>query len=49
MQRTIPLIQLANIEKVFRAGRKQVERETQDWERLPAILARFLNPKEGLA
>jgi hypothetical protein len=49
MQMTIPLLQLENIEKVFRAGRKQVEKETQEWERMTAILARFLSPKEGLA
>ncbi len=28
-----------------RAGRKQIERETQEWEQMAAILARFLNPK----
>lgn len=27
-----------------RAGRKQVERETQEWEQMSAILARFLSP-----
>jgi len=30
-----------------RAGRKQVERETRDWERTTAILARFLAPREN--
>ena len=28
-----------------RAGRKQIEKETQEWEQMAAILARFLNPK----
>ncbi len=27
-----------------RAGRKQLARETQDWEQMTAILARFLSP-----
>ena len=27
-----------------RAGRKQVERETQEWEQMSAILAQFLSP-----
>jgi transcriptional regulator len=35
--------------QLTRAGRKQLEKETQDWEQMAAILARFLNPKEGLA
>ncbi len=30
--------------KLTRAGRKQLERETQDWEQMTAILARFLSP-----
>ena len=35
--------------KLTRAGRKQLERETQDWEQMTAILARFLSPgAEGL-
>ena len=29
-----------------KAGRRQVERETRDWERTTAILARFLSPSE---
>jgi PadR family transcriptional regulator PadR len=29
-----------------RAGRKQLERETREWERTTEILARFLAPKE---
>src|SRR5579864_32783 len=32
--------------KLTRAGRKQVEKETQEWEQATAILARFLAPKE---
>ena len=39
----------AKFYELTRAGRKQVEKETQEWERMTAILARFLNPKEGLA
>ena len=35
--------------ELTRAGRKQIEKETQDWKRMTAILARFLSPKEGLA
>jgi PadR family transcriptional regulator, regulatory protein PadR len=35
--------------RLTRAGRKQVERETQDWEQTTAIMARFLSPaKERL-
>src|SRR4051794_10916307 len=30
-----------------RAGRKQVEREAQDWERTTQIVARFLSPARG--
>jgi PadR family transcriptional regulator len=32
--------------RLTRAGRKQVEKETRDWERATAILARFLAPEE---
>ena len=32
--------------KLTRAGRKQLETETQEWEQTTAILARFLSPKE---
>ena len=39
----------AKFYELARAGRKQIEKETQDWERMTAILARFLSPKEGLA
>ena len=31
------------------AGRKQLEKETQDWEQTTAILARFLAPEKGVA
>jgi hypothetical protein len=30
-----------------RAGRKQVERETREWEQMAAVLARFLAAKES--
>jgi len=33
--------------KLTRAGRKQIERETRDWEQASAILTRFLAPEEG--
>jgi transcriptional regulator len=33
--------------RLTRAGRQQVRRETRDWERVTAILARFLAPEEG--
>jgi len=39
----------AKFYELTRAGRKQIEKETQDWERMTSILARFLSPKEGLA
>ena len=32
--------------KLTRAGRKQLEKESRDWEQATAILARFLAPKE---
>jgi PadR family transcriptional regulator PadR len=32
--------------KLTRAGRKQLQREAQDWEQTTAILARFLSPGE---
>jgi transcriptional regulator len=34
----------AKFYKLTRAGRKQVEKETQNWEQTTAILARFLSP-----
>ena len=36
----------AKFYKLTRAGRRQLERETQDWEQTTAILARFLSPAE---
>ena len=36
----------AKFYKLTRAGRKQVERETREWEKTTAILARFLSPEE---
>jgi PadR family transcriptional regulator, regulatory protein PadR len=36
----------AKFYKLSRAGKKQLERETQDWEQTTAILARFLSPIE---
>jgi len=35
----------AKFYKLTRAGRKQVERETREWEETTAILARFLAPE----
>jgi transcriptional regulator len=35
--------------ELTRTGRKQLQNETQEWERMTEILARFLTPKEGLA
>ena len=35
----------AKFYKLTRAGRKQVERETREWEQATAILARFLAPE----
>ena len=39
----------AKFYSLTRAGRKQLEREAQDWAQATAILARFLAPKEGPA
>jgi len=36
----------AKFYKLTRAGRKQLQKETRDWEQATAILARFLTPKE---
>jgi PadR family transcriptional regulator PadR len=33
--------------RLTRSGRKQVERETLEWERTTAILARFLSPEQS--
>jgi transcriptional regulator len=35
----------AKFYQLTRAGRKQIEKETRQWERMSAILARFLNPQ----
>jgi PadR family transcriptional regulator PadR len=35
--------------QLTRAGRKQIQKETQQWEQMTAIVASFVNPKEGLA
>jgi PadR family transcriptional regulator PadR len=35
--------------KLTRAGRKQLAQETQDWEQMTAILARFLSPGKECA
>src|SRR3569833_1353200 len=34
----------AKFYQLTRAGRKQIEMETNDWEQMTAIVARFLNP-----
>jgi PadR family transcriptional regulator PadR len=39
----------AKFYQLTRAGRRQIEKETQDWQQMAAIVARFLNPKGGLA
>jgi PadR family transcriptional regulator len=39
----------AKFYRLTRAGRKQLERETRDWEEATAILARFLAPSEDPA
>jgi len=36
----------AKFYKLTRAGRKQVEKETREWEQTTAIIARFLTPGE---
>jgi PadR family transcriptional regulator, regulatory protein PadR len=38
----------ARFYKLTRAGHKQVERESQRWEKATAILARFVSPEEPL-
>jgi len=35
--------------RLTRLGKKQVQKETQEWEQMTAILARFLTPSEGMA
>jgi transcriptional regulator len=32
--------------RLTRSGKKQIERETREWERTTAILARFLSPEQ---
>lgn len=39
----------AKFYQLTRAGRKQLQREAQEWEEMSVILAKFLNPKEELA
>ncbi len=39
----------AKFYKLTRAGRKQLARETRNWEQTTAILARFLSPSEDPA
>ncbi|MFL6464197.1 MAG: PadR family transcriptional regulator [Bryobacteraceae bacterium] len=39
----------AKFYKLTRAGRKQLQKETRDWEQTTAILARFLSPSEDPA
>lgn len=34
----------AKFYQLTKAGRKQIEKETQEWEQMASILARFLNP-----
>jgi hypothetical protein len=41
--------QQAKYYELTRAGRKRVGKETQEWERMTGIVARFLTPKRGLA
>jgi PadR family transcriptional regulator, regulatory protein PadR len=36
----------AKFYKLTRVGRKQIEKESQDWQQATAILARFLTPAE---
>lgn len=39
----------AKFYRLTRAGRKQLQREAQNWEQATAILGRFLKPKEDPA
>ena len=39
----------AKFYRLTRAGRRQLDRETRDWEEATAILARFLTPSEDRA
>src|SRR3954447_12576804 len=35
--------------QLTRAGRRQIEKETYEWEQMTTILAKFLNPKQAMA
>jgi DNA-binding PadR family transcriptional regulator len=37
----------AKFYKLTHAGRKQLEKESRDWEQATSILARFLSPEES--
>jgi len=37
----------ARFYSLTRAGRRQVDREAEDWRRMASIMARLLNPTEG--
>ncbi len=37
----------AKFYRLTRAGRKQIKRETHDWQQASTILTRFLAPEEG--
>jgi PadR family transcriptional regulator PadR len=39
----------ARFYRITRGGRKQLERETREWEQTTAILARFLSPSGDLS
>ena len=39
----------AKFYRLTRAGRKELENETREWEQTTAILARFLSPEEKLS
>jgi PadR family transcriptional regulator, regulatory protein PadR len=39
----------AKFYQLTQAGRKQVARETQEWEQMNAIVARFLSPSWGVS
>ncbi|HEX5084237.1 MAG TPA: PadR family transcriptional regulator [Blastocatellia bacterium] len=39
----------AKFYRLTRSGRKQLKKETRDWEQATAILARFLSPSEDSA
>jgi PadR family transcriptional regulator, regulatory protein PadR len=37
----------AKFYQLTRAGRKQIEKETEEWEQMAAILSRFLKPEHA--